>query len=164
MLKTNKAIIAGILLFFFVTSFAFAVPKEKEKGNDFKGNMFLMILQKLDLSKEQSESIQKIFYQNKRETVEKKAKLELLQIDLEEILAKDGPDLKKAEVKIREIEKIKSDIIIAKLYQFEKIKAVLTPEQKEKLKQIKEKMKNNFKENFKNKQNNKFAPKAQEEK
>jgi len=61
--------------------------------------------------------------------------------NLKNILSQDKPILKEAESIIRQLNTIKTDLEISRLYEMEKFKEILTPEQKTKFKELKTKFK-----------------------
>ena len=75
----------------------------------------------------------------KKESIQKKADLQIAELELRELRNSDPVDLKAAEAKIRQIESLRSDLRILHLRTHEEVKGMLTPEQKIKLESFMEK-------------------------
>jgi Spy/CpxP family protein refolding chaperone len=91
-----------------------------------------MMMMKLGLDDKQEESAMTTHMKMKKETIRKKADVEVAEIELKEILTKDPVDLKAAEAKLKQIEAIKTDLHFSHIKAHEEIKAILTPEQRKK--------------------------------
>ena len=96
--------------------------------------MVLRYRQELGLSQQQVEALGKIGMDSRRAAIRRGADTRLAQLDLMELHMSDPVDMGKVEAKVREIEKLKGDGIIARFRTADAAKAQLTPEQKEKLK------------------------------
>lgn len=92
----------------------------------------------LGLDEKQKETVQAIHFRWKKDSIRKKAEIAVAEMELKEILSKDPVDVKAAEQKIRQVETLKADMHIAHLKTHEEVKATLTPEQKKKLRSMKE--------------------------
>ncbi|MBI5640490.1 MAG: periplasmic heavy metal sensor [Nitrospirae bacterium] len=107
-----------------------------------EGGMHQMMehIMSLGLDGKQRQEIRTIHLQCKKETIRKKADIEVAEIELREILGKDAVDIKAAEAKVKQIEALKSDMKMLHIRTHEEIKARLTPEQRKKLAEMMEKM------------------------
>ena len=95
-----------------------------------------MLLMKLDLNDKQKEQIDGIITRTKKDMIKRKADLQIAKIDLKNILSKDPVDMKAAESQIREIEAMKTAMMLAHLNAVEEGKSLLTSEQRAKMKKI----------------------------
>ena len=95
-------------------------------------------LMDLGLDEKQNEAIKKIKSRLTKDTIRKRADLELANVDLRDILDKDSVDLNAAEAKLKNLESLLTDIRISRIKAFEEVKAMLTPEQKNKFKKMSE--------------------------
>jgi Spy/CpxP family protein refolding chaperone len=87
----------------------------------------------LGLSSEQVRSLERIRSDFRREAIRREAELRVAELDLEQLLEAEPVDLGKVEGKIREIERLRGDLEIARVRAIEEGKALLTPEQRSKL-------------------------------
>ncbi len=95
-----------------------------------------MILMQLGLNDKQKEQIDGIITRTKKDMIKRKADLQIAKIDLKNILSKDPVDMKAAESQIREIEAMKTAMMLAHLNAVEEGKSLLTSEQRAKMKKI----------------------------
>ncbi len=98
-----------------------------------------MMLSHLGLDQKQKEQIDRIILRTKKDMIKRKAELKIAEVDLEDIISKDPVDMKAAESKLKEIESMKTAMTLARLSAVQEGKAVLTPEQRAKLKEMMEK-------------------------
>ncbi|HWO90683.1 MAG TPA: hypothetical protein VNP53_01835 [Methylomirabilota bacterium] len=96
--------------------------------------MLLRNQQQLGLTAQQVDSLRKLGMDSRRAEIRQRADRQVAQLDLMSLRFSDPVDMGKVEAKVREIEKLKGDGIIARFRTAEAAKAQLTPEQKEKLK------------------------------
>lgn len=94
----------------------------------------------LKLDDKQKEAIAGIRSKAIKEAIRKRADLKIAMLDLDDLMDKDTADIKAVEAKLRQIEALRTDMYLAKIKAHEEIKARLTPEQKKKLDEMKEKM------------------------
>jgi Spy/CpxP family protein refolding chaperone len=88
---------------------------------------------KLGLSADQVQNLERLRDSFQRETIRSEADLRIADMDLTSLLSADPVDLQKVEAKIREIERLKSDLRFARIRAIEKGKALLNAEQRAKL-------------------------------
>ena len=87
----------------------------------------------LNLSSDQARNLERLKNDFEREAVKNEGDLRVAELDLSEILKADSVDVKKAESKIREIERLRADLRLARIRAIEQAKAVLSQEQRDKL-------------------------------
>ena len=95
--------------------------------------------QELALTPQQLESFQKLATDYRRDSIKRRADVQLARVDLGTMLRPDpanpgkAVDMTQAEAKIREIERARGDMMLSRLRAMEQGKALLTPEQRAKL-------------------------------
>ena len=100
----------------------------KGKDHHFLHQVFM-----LELTEEQEKTIEAIHFSHMKEAVLKKADMKVAEIELQEILVKEPVIMSEAEKKIRAIADLRADLEIMHMKEREAFKAILTPEQLEKL-------------------------------
>lgn len=105
-------------------------------GDMMSEHQIRMILTKLVLDDKQKEQIDGIITRTKKDMIKRKADLQIAEIDLKNIISKDPVDMKAAESKLREIEAMKTAMMLAHLNAVEEGKSLLTSEQRAKMKKI----------------------------
>jgi Spy/CpxP family protein refolding chaperone len=88
----------------------------------------------LNLDERQMEALKGIERRRWKDEIRKGAELEVNRIELQELLDKDPLDLKAVEAKLKKMETLMTEIQLASIKAGEQIKALLTPPQKEALK------------------------------
>lgn len=89
--------------------------------------------EQLDLSAEQVRSLERLKADFHREAIQRRADLRIAELDLATHLDADPVDLRKVAAKIREIERTRADLRLARIRTIENGKAQLTPDQRAKL-------------------------------
>jgi hypothetical protein len=84
----------------------------------------------LRLSGEQVKRLEQLRDNYQRQSIRTDAESRIVELDLATMLEQPNVDLPKAEQKIREAEKLRADLRIARVRAIEQAKAVLTPEQR----------------------------------
>lgn len=151
-----KRVVAGILLVFLVLVFAShnvsaqtcctsagsgsgfskeGTPMMSSMRHDGRGMMgrehhIWRTLMSLGLDEKQREAVREIKSRVMKDTIRKKADLEVSRIDLKDILHKDQVDMKAAETTLKKIASLQTDIRLSHIKALEEIKAQLTPEQR----------------------------------
>jgi len=89
----------------------------------------------LGLSPEQVKKLEQLRDNFQRQTIRNEADARIIELDIAQLL--DGPnvDMGKVEAKIREAEKLRADLRIARLRAIEQAKAVLSAEQRKKFRE-----------------------------
>jgi DNA gyrase/topoisomerase IV subunit A len=99
-------------------------------------SLMLRNREKLGLSDEQVRRMEQLRTDFEKESIRKEADLRVAEMDLETLLDAPNVEMGKAEAKVREIEKTRADLRIARIRAIEKAKALLTPDQRKKLQEI----------------------------
>lgn len=116
--------------------------EERVRGHFFAGepgqerpliSIMLEHRQELALTPAQVHELERLRTDFQREAIKRDADLRVAEMDLAALLKADPVDLGKAEAKIREIERLRADLRIARVRTIEQGKAQLTPEQRAKL-------------------------------
>jgi hypothetical protein len=120
-----------------------AVSEQTVRAGDDLGRLGMPVLglilgrrEELGLSDPQVEALERLGADFLRETIRRQADLLVAGVDLESLLGADPSkaiDLANAEAKLRELERIRTDLQIALLRVIEAAKAQLTPDQRAKL-------------------------------
>lgn len=92
--------------------------------------------EELKLSSEQVRGLERIRGDFRREAIRREAELRVAELDLDQLLEAERVDLEKVEAKIREIERLRGDLEIARVRAIEEGKALLSPEQRAKLEEL----------------------------
>jgi Spy/CpxP family protein refolding chaperone len=124
----------GMFLFaWFGFSDAMMCDKGMGKGAGMAGGhpMFEK-LKSLGLDEKQMGEVKAVHFRVMKETIKKKADMQVARVELREILGQDPVDVKAAEAKIRQIEAVRGDMKIMHVKAREEVKSKLTPEQRKK--------------------------------
>lgn len=92
--------------------------------------------QEIGLSPEQEKKLRDLRTEFSKETVRRTAEIRVAEIELESLLEQDKWDLSKIEPKVKQIATLQGDLRLARIKTLEAGRAVLTPAQIEKLKQV----------------------------
>ena len=156
-----KKVLAGILLGFLVLVFAShdvsaqtcctsagsgrgfseeGMPMMSPMRHDGRGMMgrehhLWRTLMSLGLDEKQREAVREIKSRVMKDTIRKKADLEVARIDLKDLLHKDQVDMKAAETTLKKIASLQTDMRLSHIKALEEIKIKLTPEQRIKFKE-----------------------------
>lgn len=103
-----------------------------------EGHLMMKKLMSLDLDEKQKESLRDTKNRVMKETIKKKAEKQVAKIELKELLAKYSVDLKAVEMKLKQIEALRTDMELSHIKALEAIKALLTDAQKMQLKEMME--------------------------
>jgi hypothetical protein len=90
----------------------------------------------LGLSADQVRKLEQLRDEFQRQSIRNDADLRIIELDIAAALDNDPVDMPKLEAKIREAEKHRADLRIARIRAIEHAKAVLTAEQKKKLQEL----------------------------
>ena len=91
---------------------------------------------RLDLSAAQVKNLEQLRNDFQKESIRKDADLRVAEMDLNGILGAAKVNMSKAEAKIREIERLRGDLRIARVRTIEKGKELLTADQRKKLQEL----------------------------
>ena len=90
----------------------------------------------LELTDEQAEQLRKINVDTRKTTIQKRADLQVIRIELTELLRSDNPPRAQVEQKIREITQLQGDLMRTRVDALLSARAVLTPEQQQKAQEL----------------------------
>jgi Spy/CpxP family protein refolding chaperone len=90
----------------------------------------------LGLTPEQVRALESLRSDFQREAIRKEADIRVAEMDLEALLEADSVEMGKVEAKVREIERFRADLRLARLGVIERGKAQLTQDQRAKLKKL----------------------------
>jgi Spy/CpxP family protein refolding chaperone len=93
----------------------------------------------LGLNDMQKEEISAIRTAAIKEVIRKRAAVQIARLELKELLSKGPVDMKAVEAKVRQIEGLRTDILLTLINMREEVKSKLTPEQLKKMKEMMEK-------------------------
>ena len=102
---------------------------------DGSGRFLWQKLKRLDLSDKQKDALKAIRSKVTKDTIKKRADLELARVDLRELLHKDPVDMSAVEASLKKAESVRTDLKLTHIKAMEEIKSILTPEQRKKLKE-----------------------------
>jgi hypothetical protein len=92
--------------------------------------------EKLGLSDEQVKKLEQLRSDFEKEIIRNEADIRVAEIDLNNLLQASSADMGKIEAKIREVERLRADLRIARIRAIEKGKALLSAEQRKKLQEL----------------------------
>lgn len=90
----------------------------------------------LELSSEQIQSLERLRADFQRDAIRRQADLRIAQLELRRLLDADFVDLKEVEANLREIERLRVDLRLARIRTIEQGKAELTSKQRAKLRSL----------------------------
>ncbi len=99
-------------------------------------SMMLRNREKLGLSDDQVRRMEQLRTEFEKESIRKDADIRIAEMDLEALLDTPNVDMAKVEAKVREIEKTRADLRLARIRAIEKGKGQLTPDQRKKLQEM----------------------------
>lgn len=99
-------------------------------------SLMLRNREKLGLSEDQVRRMEQLRTDFEKESIRKEADIRVADMDLDTLLDADKLDMAKVEAKIRETEKLRADLRLARIRTIEKAKELLTPDQRKKLQEI----------------------------
>jgi Spy/CpxP family protein refolding chaperone len=99
-------------------------------------SLLLRNREKIGLSEEQVRKLEQLRSDFEKETIRNEADIRVAEIDLNNLLQAPSADLGKVEAKIREIERLRADLRIARIRAIEKGKALLSPDQRKRLQEL----------------------------
>jgi len=104
------------------------------KGPHETGHMMWRKLMSLGLDEKQMDVIKAIHSRAMKDTIRKKADIEVSGIELRELLRKDPVDMSAVEAKLKKTEAMRTDLRLTHIKAMVEIRAVLTPEQRKQFK------------------------------
>ena len=111
--------------------------KGSEMGPGMMGEDHILgKLMSVGLDEKQKEAIKEIVRKTTKETIKKRADLDIARIDLRDLLDKDPVKMKAVESKLKQIASLEADIHLSRIKAHEEIKSTLTSDQRKKLKEM----------------------------
>ncbi len=146
---TRKLILIIILIFIAGMGVSLrAEPKPQEmmghmgfnismaEKNLFPPFLLLKIKDKIGLTKEQIEKIEKMDETFMEGAIKQKAEIKILELKLKYLLKEEKPDRKKVEQMVRQISGLKTDMKVSHLFFLFDVKNLLTQEQHQKIQDL----------------------------
>jgi Spy/CpxP family protein refolding chaperone len=99
-------------------------------------SLLLRNREKIGLSEEQVKKLEQLRSDFEKETIRNEADIRVAEIDLNNFLQAPSPDLAKVEAKIRDIERLRADLRIARIRAIQKGKTLLSADQRKKLEEL----------------------------
>ncbi len=120
------------------------VPMMSRAGHDRGAMMkrehhFSKMLVAAGLDEKQMDSVRAIRSRVRKDSVRKRAEIEVARLDLRDQLSKEQVDMASVEATVKKMAGLQSDIRLAHIKAIQEIKAVMTPEQRKKFKELREK-------------------------
>jgi len=113
--------------------------KGSEMGPGMMGeHQILEKLMSIGLDEKQKDAVKEIVRKTMKETIKKRADLDIARIDLRDLLDKDSVNMKTVESILKQIASLETDIHLSRIKAHEEIKSKLTPDQRKKLKEMTE--------------------------
>ncbi len=109
------------------------------RGMSHEGPLISIMLnysQEIGLSLEQEKRLRDLRTEFSKESTRRTAEIHVAEIELESLLEQDKWDLSKIEPKVKQIASLQADLRLARIKTVEAGRAVLTPQQLERLKQV----------------------------
>ena len=94
------------------------------------------VIDALGLDDKQSVEVKAVLLKLQKEMIQKRADIQLAELELREVLANDPVDMKAAETKVKQIASLKTDAAMMHIQGIEDVKTKLTPDQKKKLSEM----------------------------
>jgi Spy/CpxP family protein refolding chaperone len=111
-------------------------PARESAGERPLISLMLSRRDELNLSSDQIKNLERIRSDYEREAIKNEADLRVAELDLADLLRADPVDLKKAETKIRDVERLRADLRFGRVRAIEQGKQVLSQEQRVKLRDM----------------------------
>jgi Spy/CpxP family protein refolding chaperone len=147
---TKVATMVCAVMFFALSGLAFGAMSDQGMGTEMmsgcgmQGSMMApehhvaKYLQGITLDDKQKNAIGVIESKLMKEMITRGAVLRIAQIELKELLSQDSVDMKAVELKVAQIEKMKSELALSHIKAIEDIKMKLSPEQRKQMKELME--------------------------
>ncbi len=91
---------------------------------------------KLDLNDSQKTAIREIWESTAKDMIKKKADIKIAKLELREMLRKEPVNMRAVESQVKKIQGLKASMMLDRIKSREEIKSKLTPEQREKFKEL----------------------------
>jgi Spy/CpxP family protein refolding chaperone len=106
------------------------VPMSGVYGAD--GHMTMEWMGQLGLDQKQMAGIKAAGFRTMKETIKKRAEMDVAEVELRELFLTEPADFKAVEAKVRQIEMLRGDIFILHMKSREEVRSMLTAEQRRK--------------------------------
>ncbi|MGB7923641.1 MAG: Spy/CpxP family protein refolding chaperone [Pyrinomonadaceae bacterium] len=150
----RKAVIASLALFFFIFSTAplraqnGSAPRAERETRRGEGDRFVALRERLNLSPDQVEQIKAIREQNKDQWRGARQRVRQAQRALDEAIYADTADEVLIETRTREVAEAQTTLVRMRALTELKIRRVLTPEQLNTLRTLRQQRSNRMRENI----------------
>lgn len=104
------------------------------------GRLVRMLKEELGLSDDQTKQLKPIVLQAIKAAIQQRADLQIAEIELGELLAADPVEMAQVEAKLKAIEGLRTTLRLTLIKAHEQAKALLTPEQRQKLERLHDRM------------------------
>jgi Spy/CpxP family protein refolding chaperone len=112
---------------------------DKMKGDmPMKGPDMMAYIEKLQLTQDQKDKMDSTKIAHKKDMIKKNADRDIAQIELEELMRKDEPNLAAVSDQLKKIANMEADLKLSQIKLMVDLKAILTKEQKDNLKMMME--------------------------
>ncbi len=135
--KTTLALVLFLVTTLIVTPKAF--PQRPMRPHRPPVFNIEMLADELELTEDQVSQINELRFAAEKNAIATRSKIELAELELKKMMQDEQPDENKIKNKIEEIGKLKTELRWTQVQNHLKIKSLLTPEQQEKLKDLKKK-------------------------
>ena len=109
--------------------------KERQFFQKGRGDVARLFM-KLDLNDSQKTAIREIWESTAKDMIKKKADIKIARLELREMLRKEPVNMRAIESQVKKIEGLRASMMLDRIKSREEIKAKLTPEQREKFKEL----------------------------
>ncbi|HTG01192.1 MAG TPA: periplasmic heavy metal sensor [Nitrospirota bacterium] len=148
--KMTVGVMMGLLLMVTTSQFSYAeqsgygdggpqwgphMMHQKLSDRDGLRRLLWKRLMSLDLSDKQRDALRAIRSRVQKDTIQKKADLGITRVELRDLLRREQVDMNAVEANLKKAESIRTDLRFSHIKAREEVKAVLTPEQRKKLKE-----------------------------
>lgn len=124
------------VLFLGIATFAADVVKDSAAAGAKNAEKIMSVKDKLGITDEQSAKLKAINADLKQKNTALVGQMNAISKDIADIMNADDPDLKQAEVKVRDLEKVRTQIMLNRLTAMKDVDKVLTKEQRAMMKQM----------------------------
>ena len=109
--------------------------RDRSMGMHGAGHRMWRGLRGLGLDEQQKEAIKEIKSRVMKDTIRKRADIQVARVEMKEILDRDVVDMNAAEAKLKQISSMMTEMRLSHIKTMEEVKAKLTPEQRKKFRE-----------------------------
>jgi Spy/CpxP family protein refolding chaperone len=99
---------------------------------DGSGRVMMNWMSTLGLDEKQMAEIKEVNFKTMKETIKKKAEMDVAEVELRELFLNEPADFEVVEAKVRQIETLRGDIYVLQMREQETVRSMLTPAQRRK--------------------------------